>query len=66
VTDGNSLVQGFGKVVSRPELVNERLSEEHEILAFNPSVDLITEDVLEVIPNRPCIVINLFDEAPGV
>ncbi len=58
---GNSLVSGFGIVVGRPSISIARLSEEHGILALDPGADLRVGDVLEIIPNHACTVVNLFN-----
>ena len=56
---GTSLVQGFGMVKGYPSVVIERLSEEHGILSFPPEVELEIGQVLEIIPNHACPVVNL-------
>ncbi len=62
---GASLVRGFGIVLGRPGLTIERLSEEHGILALDPAEILDVGDVVEIIPNHACTVINLFDTVLG-
>lgn len=59
---GKSSVRGFGLVKGHPEVVIERLSEEHGILRVPIDSGLKVGDQIEVIPNHACTVMNLFDE----
>ncbi|MDW7674256.1 MAG: alanine racemase [Bacillota bacterium] len=60
---GAATVKGFGLVKGWPQLVISRLSEEHGVITVDtklgpsPSIG----EVLEVIPNHACQVINLAD-----
>ncbi|MHB1652870.1 MAG: alanine racemase [Desulfitobacteriaceae bacterium] len=58
---GHAGVQGYGLIHGRPRLKIVRLSEEHGIVEGNDST-LRIGDVLEVIPNHACTVMNLFDQ----
>ncbi len=62
---GASLVRGFGLVRDRPGITVDRLSEEHGILALHPEETLGVGDVIEIIPNHACTVVNLFDTVLG-
>lgn len=59
---GKSMVRGFGMVKDHPEIIIERLSEEHGILKVSPDCPLEIGDKIEIIPNHACTVINLADE----
>jgi D-serine deaminase-like pyridoxal phosphate-dependent protein len=56
---GTSLVRGFGIVRGYKEIIVERLSEEHGILSFPTQLELRVGQVLEIIPNHACPVVNL-------
>ena len=54
---------GFGAIVGYPELVIERLSDYHGVVAAPPGVARPQlGDVVAIIPNHICPVIDLFDE----
>ncbi len=59
---GNSLVQGFGIVQGYRDVAVERLSEEHGILSFPPELEFEVGEILEIIPNHACPVVNLADQ----
>ncbi|QRG65304.1 D-TA family PLP-dependent enzyme [Brevibacillus choshinensis] len=59
---GNATVKGFGHVVDHPEIVLERLSEEHGIAAIQGRTTLGLLDRVQIIPNHACTVMNLFDQ----
>ncbi|GAA0368582.1 alanine racemase [Bacillus horti] len=59
---GQSGVSGYGYVVGQPDLTITRLSEEHGVLEGSPNGDLRIGDIIEVIPNHACPVVNLADE----
>lgn len=59
---GKSMVTGFGMVKGHPDIIIERLSEEHGILKVSPDCSLEIGDKIEIIPNHACTVINLADE----
>ncbi|NPV42567.1 MAG: D-TA family PLP-dependent enzyme [Firmicutes bacterium] len=63
---GVSNVKGFGYIVGKKGVVIERLSEEHGILDISQNHDIQIGEMLEVIPNHACPVINLFDEVAYV
>lgn len=59
--------EGFGALLDRPEVVVSRMSEEHGILDLShtdwrPAVG----DVVRVVPNHVCVVVQLFDSVYGV
>jgi D-serine deaminase-like pyridoxal phosphate-dependent protein len=59
--------EGFGQLLSRPEVVVSRMSEEHGILdlgdsSWRPAVG----ERVRVIPNHVCIVVQLADLVYGV
>jgi len=55
---------GFGIVVDQPDLLIERLSEEHAtVKATNGSTKLEPGDRVRIIPNHSCVVSNLVDRA---
>lgn len=58
---GNATVKGFGHVVGHPEVVIQRLSEEHGIAAISGPTSLDLLDRVQIIPNHACTVMNLFD-----
>lgn len=59
---GQSMVRGFGVVKDHPEVIIERLSEEHGILKVSADCPLEIGDKIEIIPNHACTVINLAEE----
>lgn len=59
---GNATVKGFGHVVDHPEIVIQRLSEEHGVASVEGSTTLGLLDRVQIIPNHACTVMNLFDE----
>ncbi|WP_078427170.1 alanine racemase [Alkalihalobacterium alkalinitrilicum] len=58
---GNKSVVGYGKVKNHPEIIIERLSEEHGVGVFKETT-LKMNDTVEIIPNHACVVANLFYE----
>lgn len=58
---GNATVKGFGHVVDHPEIVLQRLSEEHGVAAIDGETKLELLDRVQIIPNHACTVMNLFD-----
>lgn len=63
---GTSLLQGHGMIVGMENATIERLSEEHGILSIPPDSPLSVGDILEIIPNHACTVVNNFDDLVGV
>ncbi len=59
---GNQTVSGFGHVMGHPEIVIERLSEEHGVGALVQETTLKLNDKVQIIPNHACTVVNQFDE----
>ncbi|MFC5401274.1 alanine racemase [Cohnella soli] len=58
--------KGYGYLPDYPEIFVERLSEEHGILAVPNNCSLKIGDVVSIIPNHCCTVVNLRDELAGV
>ena len=59
--------EGFGQLLDRPDVIVERMSEEHGVLdlsatSWRPSVG----DVVQVVPNHVCIAVHLHDHVYGV
>lgn len=59
---GNQTVTGFGHVIGHPEIVIERLSEEHGVGVLLKETPLKLNDIVQIIPNHACTVVNQFDE----
>ncbi|MEW9668835.1 alanine racemase [Ammoniphilus sp. 3BR4] len=59
---GTSGVSGFGRVIGHPEITIARLSEEHGILQVHGATSLRVGDIIEIIPNHSCPVVNLTDQ----
>jgi D-serine deaminase-like pyridoxal phosphate-dependent protein len=57
---------GHGIVVGRPDLVLQRLTEEHGILQLAPGSELRVGQRLRIIPNHICPAVNLSDRLYGV
>lgn len=58
---GNDSIKGHGYILEHPELVIERLSEEHGVIPLRGETTLQLNDVITIIPNHACVVANLFD-----
>lgn len=62
-SDHDWFLEDFGKVVGRPDLVLERLQEEHGFIRLEaPGPDPKVGDLLEIIPNHTCVVMNQVDQ----
>lgn len=59
---GNQTVSGFGHIIGHPEVLIERLSEEHGVGAILEETNLKLNDKVQIIPNHACTVVNQFDE----
>jgi D-serine deaminase-like pyridoxal phosphate-dependent protein len=57
---------GYGYVPDHPDAVIERLSEEHAIMRVPDDCSLRIGDVVSIIPNHCCTVVNLQDGLIGV
>ncbi|SEQ45943.1 D-serine deaminase, pyridoxal phosphate-dependent [Virgibacillus subterraneus] len=57
--------EGFGYVKGHEELIIQAVNEEHGIVEVRGHTDLKVGDVIEIIPNHVCPVINLADELHG-
>lgn len=58
---GNDSIAGHGFIKEYPELVIERLSEEHGVIPTTTKQDIKIGERLTIIPNHACVVANLFD-----
>ena len=56
--DGHIRIVGFGYVKEHPEIIFERMNEEHGILSLH-GADVKVGDILTIIPNHICSTINL-------
>jgi D-serine deaminase-like pyridoxal phosphate-dependent protein len=59
---GSDAVSGYGMIVGHEQAVIERLSEEHGVVRIPEASGIAVGDVLEIIPNHSCPVVNLTDE----
>lgn len=59
---GNQTVSGYGHIVGHPEILLERLSEEHGVGIFLKESSLKLNDKVQIIPNHACTVANQFQE----
>ncbi|MET3289734.1 UNVERIFIED_CONTAM: D-serine deaminase-like pyridoxal phosphate-dependent protein [Brevibacillus sp. OAP136] len=55
---------GFGIVKGHPDLLIQRLSDEHAVIV--PGTSLVIGERIEVIPNHVCPTINLYDQAYAI
>ncbi len=61
-SDRDWFLEDFGEVVGRPDLVLERLQEEHGFIRVKePGPDPKVGGLLEIIPNHTCVVMNQVD-----
>jgi D-serine deaminase-like pyridoxal phosphate-dependent protein len=60
---GFSPAPGYGVVVDEPNLLIERLSEEHATVRVDGTTRLEPGDRVRIIPNHSCVVSNLVDQA---
>lgn len=58
---GNQSIVGHGYIIEYPQLIIDRLSEEHGIIPINKKTNLQLNDPIRIIPNHACTVANLFD-----
>lgn len=58
---GNESIKGHGFIEQYPDLIIERLSEEHGVIPLDKHIDVNLNDKLTIIPNHACPVVNLFD-----
>ncbi|MFD0715856.1 alanine racemase [Paenibacillus sp. GCM10027626] len=65
-TDVNPASPGYGILVDYPGVILERLSEEHGNLRVPDGVELEIGQVVEIIPNHCCTVVNLHDQLTAV
>lgn len=64
-TDSNPLRKGYGLLPDYPDVVIERLSEEHGIMQVPANVEFNIGDVVTIVPNHCCTVANLHDRLTG-
>ncbi|KAF0193942.1 MAG: hypothetical protein FD169_2159 [Bacillota bacterium] len=62
---GMSVVTGFGRVLGWPELIIERLSEEHGIITYTGHGPTLGQK-LTIIPNHACVAVNLADRIVSI
>jgi len=65
-SDINPAAPGYGLVLDYPGIVIERLSEEHGILRVPEGTELSIGQVIAIIPNHCCTVVNLHDQLTAV
>lgn len=58
---GNDSIAGHGHIKEYPELVIERLSEEHGVIPIEKEYGIKVGEQITIIPNHACVVANLFD-----
>lgn len=58
---GNESVVGHGYIKEYPELIIDRLSEEHGIISSKKDSGIKLTEEITIIPNHACTVVNLFD-----
>ncbi|KAB3529802.1 alanine racemase [Alkaliphilus serpentinus] len=64
---GNDHIKGFGRIKGYPDIVIKGLSEELGRLEYNPErVKLEIGQVIEIIPNHSCTVVNTADKLYGI
>lgn len=64
---GNDNIKGYGIVKERPEVLVKGLSEELGRLVYDSTrEELKVGDVLEIIPNHACTVVNMVDKLYGI
>ena len=59
---GNQTVSGFGQIIGHPEIIIQRLSEEHGVGSVVGETSLKLNDKVQIIPNHACTVVNQFEE----
>lgn len=57
---GNDSIQGHGRILEYPELVLEKLSEEHGVIPLEEKAAVAVGEKITIIPNHACPVANLF------
>lgn len=60
---GKEQVKGFGKLYAKKGFL-ERLSEEHGVITYDPKETAFSVgEMVQILPNHACPVMNLFDKA---
>jgi D-serine deaminase-like pyridoxal phosphate-dependent protein len=59
---GNDSIAGHGRIKEHPDLIIDRLSEEHGVISSRSMDHVKLGERLTIIPNHACPVANLFDE----
>ncbi|HUX21576.1 MAG TPA: amino acid aldolase, partial [Spirochaetia bacterium] len=54
-------LRGYGEVAGAPELVLDRMSEEHGVITLPPGRQFKVGDRLKIVPNHVCTTVNLHD-----
>src|SRR5262249_45103889 len=57
---------GFGVVLEAPGSTIEQLNEEHGYVALAEGEELRLGQQGRLVPNQPCVAVNLFEELVGV
>ncbi|SDM71646.1 D-serine deaminase, pyridoxal phosphate-dependent [Fictibacillus solisalsi] len=55
-------LNGFGEIKGHPEMLLERLTEEHGMVEVHGETDVQIGDVLQIIPNHICSTVNLHND----
>ncbi|MDN4523040.1 alanine racemase [Fictibacillus fluitans] len=55
-------LKGFGEIIGHPEMLLERLTEEHGMVTVHGETDVQIGDVLQIIPNHICSTVNLHND----
>jgi len=64
---GTELLRGHGMVKGHPDVIISRLSEEHGFMDFDANRRTFNVgDIVEIIPNHACSVVNNFREMVGL
>jgi len=58
---GLALLEGYGQVLGRPDVLLQSLSEEHGWLALAGELPLAVGERLRIVPNHACAVVSNFD-----
>lgn len=58
---GNDSIMGHGYIIEYPELIIEKLSEEHGVIPTKGISNLKVGERVTIIPNHACPVVNLFE-----
>ena len=60
-------LEGFGLIMEHPDARIHKMSEEHGFLdLLIVQSDLAIGDILRIVPNHVCVVVNMFDQLVAV